>query len=290
MNKDKITSILKRSKILKIALIVFVVCTALYFWGEKTVNFIQQEDELAGLPCYKGEGIATIEIRGDITTYFVYASASDKSDETDKSDSSESDDAVSSEEVVACIDNIQKDDSMKGVIVEIDSPGGSPVASEEIMKALKRLSKPTAAVVRTGAVSGSYLIATATDRIFASEWSDIGSIGVTMSYLDNSQKNSDEGIIYQQLSAGKFKNTGDPDRPLTEEEKELLMRDVNLMQEAFIRNVATNRNLDIEKVKKLADGSTMMGVAAKENGLIDEIGDANSAQSWLNDKIDAPQL
>ncbi|MEK7658843.1 MAG: signal peptide peptidase SppA [Patescibacteria group bacterium] len=290
MNKDKITSILKRSKILKIALIVFVVCTALYFWGEKTVNFIQQEDELAGLPCYKGEGIATIEIRGDITTYFVYASASDKSDETDKSDSSESDDAVSSEEVVACIDNIQKDDSMKGVIVEIDSPGGSPVASEEIMKALKRLSKPTAAVVRTGAVSGSYLIATATDRIFASEWSDIGSIGVTMSYLDNSQKNSDEGIIYQQLSAGKFKNTGDPDRPLTEEEKELLMRDVNLMQEAFIRNVATNRNLDIEKVKKLTDGSTMMGVAAKENGLIDEIGDANSAQSWLNDKIDAPQL
>ncbi len=274
MDKERI------KKILKIVLIVFLVITALYFWGEKVSDLFQQEDELTGLPCYTSGDIATIEIRGKIISYFLYTSDKEKADNSDVPD------AVSSEEVVMCIDNIRGDNNIKGVIVEIDSLGGSPFASEEVMKALKRLDKPTATVIRESATSGAYLIATATDRIFASELSDIGGIGVTMSYLDYSQQNEQDGIIYQQLSAGKFKDAGDYDRPLTEEEKELFMRDVNLMHEAFIRNVANNRNLDIEKIRKLADGSSMMGEMAKENGLIDEIGDANSAQTWLNDKID----
>jgi len=283
VNMDKHMNKKSVKKILIIVLVVFLVITALWFWGEKVPNFFQQEDELAGLPCYKGEGIATIEIRGEIVPYFI------EIPESAKPESTEDFDAVSSEEVVACIGEIKNDKNMEGVIVEIDSGGGSPFASEEIMNALKGLGKPTVAVVRERATSGAYLIASAADRIFASEVSDIGGIGVTMSYLDYSQQHEQDGIIYQQLSAGKFKNTGDPDRPLTAEEKELFMRDINLMHEAFIKNVATNRNLDIEKVRKLADGSSMLGEMAKENGLIDEIGDANSAQSWLNDEIDAIQ-
>ncbi len=269
MNKKKI------KKILIIVLAGFVVLTALYFWGEKAFYYFQQEDDLAGLPCYKGDSIATIEIRGEITPYFLYTPESEKIDDPDAYD------AVSSEEVVACIDNIQNDDDMRGVIVEIDSSGGSPFASEEIMKALKGLNKPTAAVIRERATSGGYLIASATDRIFASAFSDIGGIGVTMSYLDYSQKNEEDGLIYQQISSGKFKDTGDPDKSLNEEEWELLMRDTKLMHAMFINNVATNRNLDVKKVVELADGSSMLGLQAKENGLIDEIGDTDSAQSWL---------
>ncbi len=270
MNKEKV------KKILIIVLAVFVVATALYFWGEKASHFWVDVKNFTEGPCKKDGGIATIEIRGEITPYFVKVP---KSSEPDNSDAY---DGVSSEEVVACINDIKEDPFLRGVIIEINSNGGSPEASEEIMNAIKNLNKPTVAVVRESAVSGGYLIATAADRIFASELSDIGGIGVTMSYLDYSQKNIDEGIIYQQLSSGKFKDAGDPDRPLTDEEKELFMRDNNLMYEAFIKNVATNRNLDIEKVRKLADGSTMLGVAAKENGLIDEIGDRNSAENWLN--------
>jgi len=269
MNKKKLR------KILKIVLVVFVVLTALYFWGEKAASFFLAEDDLAGLPCYKGNGIATIEIRGEIISYFLYTSDLDKIDDPDAYD------AVSSEEVVMCINDIQNDDDMKGVVVEIDSPGGSPFASEEIMNAIKGIDKPTAAVIRERATSGAYLIATATDKIFASELSDIGGIGVTMSYLDYSHQNEQGGIIYQQISSGKFKDAGDPDRPLADEEKELFMRDTKLVHEAFVRNVATNRNLDVKKVEEIADGSSMLGIAAKENGLIDEIGDTNSAKSWL---------
>jgi len=269
----------KFKKLLRIVFAVlagFAVLTALYFWGERAYNFLQEEDDLAGMPCYKNGDIATIEIKGEIIAYFVYAPVSDKDDFGFA-------DAVSSEEVAACVNDMQNDDNIKAVIVEINSYGGSPVASEEIMNALKGLDKPIAAVVREGAVSGAYLIATAADRIFASELSDIGGIGVTMSYLDYSQQNEADGIIYQQLSSGKFKDAGDPNRPLTDEEKELFMRDTKLVHEMFIRNVATNRNLDIKKVRELADGSSMLGAAAKENGLIDEIGDRNSAENWLSE-------
>jgi protease-4 len=153
------------------------------------------------------------------------------------------------------------------------------------MNAVKGATKPTVAVIREGGVSGAYLVASAADKIYASELSDVGSIGVTMSYLDYSQQNKEEGIIYQQLSSGKFKDTGDPNKELTAEEKELYMRDIEILREAFVRKVAENRGLAIEKVEELADGSTMLGRAAKENGLIDEIGDIYDAQDWLGKEL-----
>ena len=115
--------------------------------------------------------------------------------------------------------------------------------------------------------------------------SDVGGIGVAMSYLDYSQQNGQDGITYQQLSSGKFKDTGSPDKVLTAEEKELLMRDIKILHEAFVKRVAENRGLDIEQVEKLADGSTMLGRAAKENGLIDEIGNIYDAQKWIREKL-----
>jgi len=267
----------KTKKILIGAAVVVMVFTALYFWGEKAGNFFwteedefvgmpEEEDELAGMPCYKSNDIATIEIRGEIVSYL---------------DSSDAYDIVSSEEVISCINNIQNDENIKGVIVEINSRGGSPFASEEIMKALKQLNKPTAAVVRESALSGGYIIASATNKIFASAFSDVGGIGVTMSYLDYSLQDKAEGITYQQISSGKFKDAGDPDKPLTKEEWELFMRDAEIMHEMLVANVAVNRGLNIEKVAELADGSSMLGEMAKENGLIDEIGDINSAENWL---------
>jgi len=118
------------------------------------------------------------------------------------------------------IDEIENDEYIGALIVEIDSYGGYPVASEEITNALKRMKTPVIALIRESAASGAYLIATGADKIYASEASDVGSIGVTMSYLDYSEQNKDQGIIYQQLSSGKFKDSGDPDKELTEEEED----------------------------------------------------------------------
>src|SRR3989344_7903400 len=154
MDKQKI------KKILKIALIVFVILTALAFWAEKGLYFLEDEDDYAGLPCYEYGDIGIIEIKGEIVPYLVYASDSQEP---------ENPDSVSSEDVVYCLDGLKENGDVRAVILEINSYGGSPVASEEIMNAIKRLSKPSVAVIREGAVSGAYLIASATNKIFASE-------------------------------------------------------------------------------------------------------------------------
>jgi len=276
----------KIKTILKTIFFLAIILTMAMYWYDQYIfyftdeyNSIDEENVIdEEFQCPSDSNVAVINIHGEIVTYLAEPSCPEESDPTLS-------DSVSSEEIVAYIDEIEKDSSIKAVIVEIDSYGGSPVASEEIMNALKGMTKPTVAVIREGAASGAYLIATGADKIYASEMSGVGSIGVTMSYLDSSQKNIQEGLIYQQLSSGKFKDTGNPDKELTAEEKELLMRDVEILHEAFVKRVAENRKLDIEKVEKLADGSTMLGKAAKENGLIDEIGDIYSAEEWIRKEL-----
>lgn len=176
-------------------------------------------------------------------------------------------------------------DNIKGILLEIDSPGGNAVASEMIMNAVKRAAKPTVALIREQGTSGAYLAATGADTIIASRMSDIGSIGVTQSYVETAGEIAKDGKKYVQLSAGKYKDMGDPDRPLTDEERAIVMRDLNATHAAFIELVAKNRNLPVEDVKKLADGSSMLGEMALQNKLIDAIGDEDTAMDWFRDKV-----
>lgn len=218
-----------------------------------------------------------IELHGELKTYVL-------SDELDE-DGYPIEDQASSDDIVYNINKAESDDNIKAIILEIDSYGGSPVAGEEINQALKNAKKPTVAVIRGAGVSGAYLAAVGANIVFASKYSDVGGIGVTMSYLSQSNQNQIKGLTYNQLSAGKFKDTGDPDKELTPEEKELLMRDVNIMHQDFIKNVAEDRKLDIKKVQSLADGSTMLGQMALENGLVDRIGGLIDAKNYLKEKI-----
>ncbi len=181
---------------------------------------------------------------------------------------------------------LEKDDTeSKALIIEIDSSGGYPVAAEEMAAAIKRLDKPTVAIIREYGNSAAYWVASAADIIFASRNSELGSIGISSSYLDYTDKNQKEGIKYIELAGGKFKNTGDPDKPLNQEEKDLIMRDVNILHQNFIEVVAENRKMDISKVRKLADGSTMLGQMALENGLIDRVGIYYDAIDYLEELL-----
>ena len=191
----------------------------------------------------------------------------------------------SSENIVSLIMEAEEDWNIDAIILEIDSYGGSPVAAEEIANALKIAKKPTIALIRGGGVSAAYIAATGADKIFASKNSDIFGMGVTMSYLDYSEANRRDGIKYVELSSSEFKNSGDPDKSLSQKEKDVLMRDVNIMHQNFVELIANNRNLGIKYVSKLSDGSTMLGQMALENGLIDEIGDIFDAQNYLEDLI-----
>ncbi|MEI6288509.1 MAG: S49 family peptidase [bacterium] len=216
-------------------------------------------------------------LRGDVVTYISPDGYNDNGDVII--------DEQSSENIVGRIEKAEKDNSIRAIILEVDSYGGSGVAGEEIADALKNAKKPTVALIRGAGVSAAYWASTGANKIFASKNSDVGGIGVTMSYLDDVKKNQNDGYIYNQLSAGKFKDTGNPDKALSQEEINLLMRDVNIMHNNFIQGVAENRKLDIEKVKNLADGSSMLGEMALANGLIDQIGGEFEAKKYLKEKI-----
>ncbi|MFA5359655.1 MAG: signal peptide peptidase SppA [Patescibacteria group bacterium] len=218
-----------------------------------------------------------IELRGDVVTY---VSPKDKDEEGNNTV-----DETSSEDIIYLIDQANTDDNIKAIILEVDSYGGSAVAAEEINQALQSTDKPTVAFVRSAAASAAYWAASGADTIFASPLSDIGSIGVTMSYLDNTKKNAKDGLTYNSLSTGKFKDYGNPDKILTEDEKKLIMRDLNITHDIFINTISKNRSLPIEKVKSLADGSSMPGQMALENGLIDRIGDIYDVEIYLKDKL-----
>ncbi len=218
-----------------------------------------------------------LELHGDIYTYIIPS-------DTDE-DGYNLNDEVASQDIVQAISAAENDDEIKAIVIEVGSVGGSPVAGEEISIALKKATKPTVVFIRDVGASAAYFAATGADRIFASKFSEVGGIGVTMSYLDEVELNKKEGYTYNTLSAGKFKDAGDPDRRLTQEEKNLFMRDINIMHQNFIKAVAENRNLDIEKVKMLADGSVLLGEAALENGLIDQIGGIYEVMDYLSETI-----
>lgn len=218
-----------------------------------------------------------IDLRGGIYTYTT------ETEETEDEEYSEP--MVSSEDVVTDIRMANEDPDIEAILITVDSGGGYPVAGEEIAEAVRASEKPVVAVIRSIGASAAYWAVSPADRIFASRNSDVGSIGVTMSYLDNVEKNEKEGYSYVELSSGKFKDSGTPDKKLTPEEKALFERDIEILHENLISDIAENRNLDIEKVRELADGSTMLGGAAKEKGLIDEIGTYMDAERYIETLI-----
>ncbi len=198
-----------------------------------------------------------------------------------ENDSFENTDVVASEEVSYLIRQANEDESIKAIVLEVDSAGGLPVAGEEIANALKNSSKPTVGVIRSSGLSAAYWAVTGANHIFASRNSDVGSIGVTSSYLDNVGKNQKEGNTYVQLSSGKYKDAGDPDRPLTEEERQLFLRDIKILHKNFVAEVAANRNIPVADIQKIADGSSVLGDNAKALHLIDDIGGMPEVEKYL---------
>ena len=234
----------------------------------------------ASLTISDGEcNIAVIPIMGDI---IPYAGADQNGSWSEMPPSTNADD------VLATLHRAENETNILGVFARIDSGGGSAVASEIISNGFKRSLLPVATFIREGANSGAYLAATGANTIIASSFSEIGSIGVNMSYLDKTAKNAKDGLQYIQLTSARFKDYGDPDKPLTFAERSLIERDLKIYHDHFVKIVSENRNLLIEQVAKLADGSSMPGSLALKNGLIDFLGDQETARDWFAEKLEIP--
>lgn len=273
------SSIKIRIKIIlkSILVFIFLVASMVIIYEALMSDDYYFDDETSDNQTQLSCNVVGINLHGELFTYIT--------PENQDSDGYSTQDQTGSEDVTGIITGAEADDSIKAIILEIDSLGGSPVAGEEISKALKDATKPTVAFIRSAGDSSAYLAATGADRIFASKYSDVGSIGVTMSYLDYSKQNKNDGLTYNSLSSGKFKDSGDPDKNLSAEEKTLFMRDVNIMHQNLVNDIAQNRNLDVKKVQDLADGSTMLGEAALKNGLIDAIGGYPEVKEYLKSLI-----
>ncbi|HYF29291.1 MAG TPA: signal peptide peptidase SppA, partial [Candidatus Paceibacterota bacterium] len=192
---------------------------------------------------------------------------------------------TASDEVIEYLRTARENETIKGVLLDIESAGGYPVPSEEIAQAVAGVGKPSVAWLRQVAASGAYWVASAADTVVASANSDVGSIGVSMSYLDYAAQNETDGLTFNSLASGKFKDSGSPDKELTEEERALFERDITIMHDNFVSAIATNRNLPKETVSALADGSTMLGAMAKEQGLVDQLGGQTEAYAALEAAI-----
>lgn len=186
-------------------------------------------------------------------------------------------DGVYPDEIISYIEDANKKNNIKAIILNINSPGGTVVASEEIANAVKKSKKPVVALIHEVGASGAYWIASASDKIVASPMSVTGSIGVTGSYLEFSKLMEKYGVTYNILKAGEYKETGSLYKELTPKEKEALQGTIDKIYYYFIDQVSINRNLTKARVKEVATGNIYLGQEAKNIGLIDELGDKDTA-------------
>ncbi|MBW2980019.1 signal peptide peptidase SppA [Candidatus Woesearchaeota archaeon] len=179
---------------------------------------------------------------------------------------------VSSTEITEFIEKADKNPKIEAIILDINSPGGSAVASEEIAVAVKKADKTTIALIREVGASGGYWIASAADQIVANRMSVTGSIGVFSSYLEFSGLLRDYNVTYQRLVSGEYKDMGSPFKELTPNERGLLQSKLDRIHSFFIEEVAVNRGLSYEQVQPLSTGAFYLGIEAKELGLVDVLG------------------
>ncbi|MBI2546096.1 signal peptide peptidase SppA [Candidatus Woesearchaeota archaeon] len=220
----------------------------------------------------KGSGnVAIIPIKGELVTeedFSLFAA-----------------DVVSSTDIIELIEKAEDSASIKAIVFEINSPGGSAVASEEVANAVKKVNKPKVAWIRESGASGAYWVASATDHIVASRMSITGSIGVIASYLDFSGLMDYYNVTYERLVAGKYKDAGTPFRELTPEERAKFQYKLDLIHQEFINEVAENRQMSKAQIEAVATGEFFLGSEALELGLIDEVGSKDEALAYLEKQL-----
>lgn len=178
----------------------------------------------------------------------------------------------------------QEDPLVKGVILRVNSPGGSVYASEKIanqIKALKEAKKPVYTVMEEMAASGGYYISAPTDRIYASNETWTGSIGVIIQSKSLQGLFEKYGIKEQNITTGKMKDAGSVGRDMNDEEKAYFQGLVDSAFDRFVQIVAEGRGLSEREVRKIADGRVYDGSQALNIGLVDKIGDLDLAISEM---------
>lgn len=179
------------------------------------------------------------------------------------------------------IRSLSETKGVKAIVLDINSPGGSVGAVQELYMQIQRVRKergiPVVALFGDVAASGGYYIAAACDRIVAHPGTLTGSIGVIFSVSNLEGLFQKIGYKLDPIKSGKHKDIGSPARPMTKEEREILQKLIDDAYGQFVTAVATGRNLPEDQVRPLADGRIFSGRQAYEAKLVDMIGDSTDA-------------
>ena len=183
------------------------------------------------------------------------------------------------------LDAIAKDDSVKALVVRIDSPGGAVGPSQEIFSELKKLGKELPIVASIGGVgaSGGYYIACAAQKIYANPGAITGSIGVIAQFASYEKLLDWAMIDVEIIKSGKYKDVGSSFRKMNEADKQYIQQLIDNVYEQFKSVVADARDLDTKQIDKVADGKIYTGEQALNLKLIDELGTINDAIRMAGD-------
>lgn len=183
---------------------------------------------------------------------------------------------ITPENFISALEKAEKDDSIKGIVIRVNSPGGSALASDIIYNSIKNIEKPVYVSIGSVAASGGYYISTAAKKIFADKNSITGSIGV-VSLIPNFKTLSDKiGVNMNEVNLGKFSDLYSLTSPMNDERREKIYSANFKVYQEFLNRVAYGRNMAVEDVEKIAQGKIWLGEEALNNGLIDSLGSLNT--------------
>ena len=179
---------------------------------------------------------------------------------------------ITPENISQKLSELNKISNLKGVVLRVNSPGGSALGAEMIYKALSDIQVPIYVSMGSTAASGGYYISMAGDKIFADKSTITGSIGV-VSILPKVNKGAEKyGVNSSSINKGKYSNVYDPFTPLDDDSRNKITQSMTETYKEFKSRVTTNRKISDAKLETLAQGRIWLGEEAKSNGLVDEIG------------------
>jgi protease-4 len=194
---------------------------------------------------------------------------------------------VYGDKVARDLRQLRLDDSVKAIVLRVNSPGGSASASEVIQREVRLAREKKPVIVSMGhlAASGGYWISSYGDRIFAEPTTITGSIGVFGMFLNfQNLTNEKLGLTFDTVKTGHFADAATVVRPKTDEELALFQKMVDWVYEEFTGKVAESRKLDLATVREIAQGRVWSGAEARKLGLVDELGGLNDAIAYAAEK------
>ncbi len=192
---------------------------------------------------------------------------------------------ISSKKAIEQIKTFRDTPSIKAIVLRIDSPGGGVGPSQEIYREVMKTRKTKKVVASLGSVaaSGGYYAASASDGIVANPGTITGSIGVIMEYANFQKIMEKIGLTPVIIKSGEFKDMGSPVRELSTKERAILQGVADEIHQQFVRDVATGRRIQQDRISKLADGRIYTGEKAVDLHMVDRLGNLDDAVNWAGE-------